>query len=469
MARLSALFALVLALTATSAAANPLDHVIREARRLEAQSFLPPQPAIPTLAFTQKLDHDSPDDTRVFKQNYWVYSTPGATKSSPVFYLLCGEAACSGSQATYYLQAHAQRVKGHIVALEHRYYGGSQPFSDLSTEHLQYLSTSQALADFAAFQRWVTTQQQWTGPWFVVGGSYSGSLAAYYRQKYPELAAGALASSGPVRALENFEEYDRHVALTVGPKCLAAIKKALAKVDAALDNPNAMNAIRVLYNAQDVKDPMDLVGLAADLIASEVQYGSHKTFCAYMETDRDPINTAGRFGRAMLSMYGVSAAGLTTQGAMNTELSAHSKSFGMRQWLYQVCTEYGYFQTAYHDANESARSALIDLDFAEGSCERAFGKPMRPDIEMINTTYYEPLLDSAMSSRVFFTNGSNDPWSNLSISGPNGNASNPEHEWMVIPKAAHCDDLAPESYSDSTELKQARARFDALVDQWMKP
>lgn len=38
-----------------------------------------------------------------------------------------------------------------LVALEHRYYGPSMPFDDLSTENLQWLSTEQALGDIASF------------------------------------------------------------------------------------------------------------------------------------------------------------------------------------------------------------------------------------------------------------------------------------------------------------------------------
>lgn len=38
-----------------------------------------------------------------------------------------------------------------MVSLEHRYYGASQPFADLATPHLRFLSANQALADLATF------------------------------------------------------------------------------------------------------------------------------------------------------------------------------------------------------------------------------------------------------------------------------------------------------------------------------
>jgi len=39
----------------------------------------------------------------------------------------------------------AEQHSALIVALEHRYYGLSQPFSDLSTPNLRFLSSRQAL------------------------------------------------------------------------------------------------------------------------------------------------------------------------------------------------------------------------------------------------------------------------------------------------------------------------------------
>ncbi len=53
------------------------------------------------------------------------------------------------------LSAYAQELGAHIVKIEHRFYGESQPFGDLSTAHLRYLTIENAIEDLASFQTWM--------------------------------------------------------------------------------------------------------------------------------------------------------------------------------------------------------------------------------------------------------------------------------------------------------------------------
>ncbi|KAL0175112.1 hypothetical protein M9458_031080, partial [Cirrhinus mrigala] len=76
---------------------------------------------------------------------------------------------------------------------------------DLSTENLHFLSSRQALADLAHF-RTVTAESRGltNSKWVAFGGSYPGSLAAWFRLKYPQLVHASVATSAPVHATVNF-------------------------------------------------------------------------------------------------------------------------------------------------------------------------------------------------------------------------------------------------------------------------
>ena len=57
-----------------------------------------------------------------------------------------------------------------------------------------------SFAHLAAFITEMRTSHNLTAPWVALGGSYPGSLAAWYRLEFPELTAGCWSASGPVKA-----------------------------------------------------------------------------------------------------------------------------------------------------------------------------------------------------------------------------------------------------------------------------
>ena len=44
--------------------------------------------------------------------------------------------------------------------------------------------------------------------WIIIGGSYPGALAAWFKSRYPNHALGAWSSSGVINAIENFNQFD---------------------------------------------------------------------------------------------------------------------------------------------------------------------------------------------------------------------------------------------------------------------
>lgn len=76
----------------------------------------------------------------------------------------------------------------------------------LSVEQLQHLTVQQALADLAHFIRYQKSSSAnlTQSRVILVGGSYSGSMAAWMTQLYPELITASWASSAPLIAKADF-------------------------------------------------------------------------------------------------------------------------------------------------------------------------------------------------------------------------------------------------------------------------
>jgi lysosomal Pro-X carboxypeptidase len=94
----------------------------------------------------------------------------------------------------------APQFRALLVFAQHRLWA---PNSVLTNQTVQYLSSSQALADYAVLLRAVQSEFATPGrrlPVIAFGGSYGGVLSAMMRSKYPGSVDGAIASSAPLRA-----------------------------------------------------------------------------------------------------------------------------------------------------------------------------------------------------------------------------------------------------------------------------
>ncbi|CAG2182098.1 unnamed protein product, partial [Oppiella nova] len=149
--------------------------------------------------YKQKVNHADPKDNSTFDQ---VYFTNDAhyKAGGPVFFLFGGEGAASSVRLSSMTNIgdNAKTYGALLVELEHRFYGKSQPFAELTVDNLKHLNSEQALKDADEFIQYLLKQRSIENAKVIVfGGSYAGALAAWFREKYPKTAAGAIASSAP--------------------------------------------------------------------------------------------------------------------------------------------------------------------------------------------------------------------------------------------------------------------------------
>jgi hypothetical protein len=198
--------------------------------------------AQPARWFSQRLDHFNANDTRSFDQRFYMDETHFRAPDGPVFLYVSGEAPLYGAPGAGSLLGElAARHGALIVAVEHRYYGDSLPFTYLDLDNLAYLNTGQALLDLAALHAFVTAQMRASygasgrNAWVAFGGnagrsrypkaralrlmlaltrtltptlshpgSYAGALATWMREKFPALVHGAVASSATLDAMPSY-------------------------------------------------------------------------------------------------------------------------------------------------------------------------------------------------------------------------------------------------------------------------
>jgi pimeloyl-ACP methyl ester carboxylesterase len=467
----SALCTLVSFITSLPVSAGVFHHLIArriEMKRLVMDQALTGQKQMTDTqqgSFDQALDHFDSSNTTTFKQRYFIATdyTRG-DKNAPVIYYQCGEGNCLDSYPLPpAIDSYASSLGAAVVVLEHRYYGKSQPFDQMTGDHLKYLSYEQALEDFAVFQRYVMKEMSLNGKWIFAGGSYSGALSAYYRLKHPELVVGALSSSGVVRTSEVFEDYDRLVAIGLGPQCLAAVQEVTHQVEAVLNNPAALAKIQATFQSQDVKSPLDFLSVLDGMASAAVQYNQIDDFCQSILSNSDHLTGFATGGLKAIAVLGLKPIDMTYQGSESTVASDYEGDVGSRQWGYQSCAEFGGFATPYHDPSLSAESSLLDLQYNLDGCKNLYGITTPPDTDRMNKTYYEPLLDPS-TTNIFFTNGSIDPYSILGIATVNGNVTNPNTAAFTLTGLAHCADLGS---SDGGMIDQAQAMFLKLAQQWL--
>jgi hypothetical protein len=167
--------------------------------------------------YDQLIDHDNPD-LGTFQQFYYWSNQYWKGPGSPVILFTPGEANVTGYQSYMGLNRTtgvlAQELGAAVVVLEHRYWGTSTPYLPLSTSNLKYLTLRNSIADLVKFAQDGKVPFDTNGtstadkaPWLLVGGSYSGALAAWTESVSPGTFWAYWASSAPVNAMDYWQYF----------------------------------------------------------------------------------------------------------------------------------------------------------------------------------------------------------------------------------------------------------------------
>ncbi|KAF8651928.1 hypothetical protein AX16_004572 [Volvariella volvacea WC 439] len=413
--------------------------------------------------FRQPLDHFAKDGSgggHTWHQRYWVNLRHYRPRlGAPVIVIDGGET--SGEDRLPFLDTGiaeilARAMGGIGIVLEHRYYGESLPVSNLTTDSLRWLNNAQSAADSANFMENLELDDVLEDitapntPWIYYGGSYAGARAAHMRILYPELVYGAIASSAVTHAELSNWRYMDIIRRAADPTCSENLVNAIKTIDGILQHPRFSRPLKALFGLAGLEHDDDFASVLEIPLGSwqdrnwdpEVGSTNFEEFCATLSGHHSRISQGisslpfGHPDRSVRASNGLKvdfviwnyAKWIREHVVHKCKERTVEDCFGTyddsryqvttldqtwRLWLFQVCTEWGYFTTPPPDRNHpSIISRLLTLEYESKICRQAF-----PDGEhfripsMPNITVVNELGDFDIAAdRLAFIDGEVDPW-----------------------------------------------------------
>ncbi|KAI8826098.1 peptidase S28 [Fimicolochytrium jonesii] len=497
------LSALLFAVAASSVQANIFsDRLLAEKSRAihlkldtKPSSLASAQEVVTEHFFNQTVNHFGEVKGNETYPQYYVVNANHYKPGGPLVLDLGGEwTVTPGSERQGLQHDFIAKYNGLLVGLEHRFYGQSYPSQD--PKDLWLLTVEQALADANNF---VKTQDFKAGnvtvkagsKWVAWGGSYSANLAAWARLKYPQSFWAAHAASGPVYAKMDFQEYAYSVDVGIpqiggSQACVAGLKQATAALDKILlkGNKKQIKDLQALFSLSGVKYPSDFASWSTTFLASSIQYGpksslvnnqlaidyycNNSVITSSKLSANDKLHAlASIVGNATLEYFGGDME--AAYSTINTPVGPPTMS-ETTSWLWQVCTEFGYWQISLPYAPSTYSKLLTDPYFS-WQCKQIFkgvkvidpntGRAVdshRPNTDKINKNYFGTDIIKH-TDHIVFANGQIDPWHTLSVL--KGTGESIKKNVVVQHFGYHCDE-----FSGSQSQAAWRGQLLAFWDKW---
>ncbi|KAJ0182325.1 hypothetical protein K1T71_001694 [Dendrolimus kikuchii] len=428
-------------------------------------------PPVKTKWIEQPLDHFNASETSTWRMRYFERLDLWK-KGGPIYLFIYGEGPAGPTfLKTGILYELAKETKGAMFLSEHRFYGKSKPFDNLTVQNLMYLSSRQALADTANLLQTIKMTSKFnSSKVVVVGGSYAGNLAAWMKLLYPNIVDAAIASSAPVLAKTDFHEYlevvrdDFEQYGTEG--CLTIISDIFKRYEKLFGTPKGIAQLKEEENICNNTDMTKLENMQiffmdkASVFMANAQYGT-------TDTIKDHCIEISQSSRVLSVKDDESSNWSKRDDCFNYDfyenVEESKKIDWLTAWMYQSCTEFGYFQSSSSTSDLFTKNIPAEL-FATW-CMAAFGSEFNMNQTEEGVTKTNNLYGGCLPNvtNVVFVNGGLDPWSKLGVLEDISYEAPAE----IIPRVSHCSDLFSDSHDDPQELKDSRKYIKYLIKKWI--
>ncbi|GMF11283.1 unnamed protein product [Phytophthora lilii] len=395
--------------------------------------------------FTQTLDHFDVG-APTYQQRYFVcdgHFRPGGV----MFFYVGNEADVElYLNHTGLMWENAAEFGAMLVFAEHRYFGKSVPFGKDVTKHMHYLSTEQALADYAVLITYLKEELKRDIPVIGFGGSYGGMLGSWFRMKYPHIIDGVIAGSAPILSFlgdevpldkgsfERIVTFDASEEAGSAPNCAPNIRRTWPAMKKLGKTPQGRqqlkNALSLCSSVKvdsetDVDAVMDWAKSAFDYMAmgnypypsSYIMNGVSvlpaypvRVACSYVAEDfaaDDDVSLLTAFSKSLGVYYN------STQDQDCYELSASSNESALDSdfWDYIFCSEI-YQPQNVDGVNDMFWPVPWNFTADNENCKSEWGIAIRP---LWATTQYGGRKALKAASNIVFSNGNYDPWSGTGV------------------------------------------------------
>lgn len=261
---------------------------------------------------------------------------------------------------------------------------------------------------------------------------------------------------------------------TIGSQyCYDRFEEAFAEMErlVAIGDTSRIEKDFNLCSKIDLNNKLDVWNLFSSFgnsVAGIVQYhwpGSIEGVCDVLTDSRYPDGMAA-FAAWIRSQWGSYCYGFkyldTLYYYQDTNWGAPAAIY--RQWYYQTCVDFGYYQSSGSSNQPFGKSFPVEL--YTQMCTDAYDISLTKSVieAKINRTNEKYGALDPKVTNVYYTHGSIDPWSSIGIR----ETQNEKAPAFVIPEHSHCADLYSVSDRDTEEMKYAKTTIWNLVDKWLK-
>jgi len=454
-----------------------------------------------TYYFNQLIDHNHPE-LGTFVQRYW-HTWEFWCTGGPIILMTPGETNADGydgylTNGTINGQI-AQQQNGATIVIEHRFYGYSNPYNNLSVASLQVHTIQQAIDDLVYFANNVDLPMPGgdhvtptEAPWILIGGSYSGALTSFTVVNQPDVFRAAYASSAVVESIVDYWGYFEPIRQYMPLNCSADVEAVIAHIDETFTTGTTeqIDAIKTLFN-MNLTHLDDFAGALRnnlwDWQSLQPESGPDQQFfqfCDALEVKNGvsagpegwglehALNAWGTYWAD--TYYALICGDLDAEDCLGsydptqsyyTDISINDAS---RSWEWIVCNYMGFLQDGAPLDHPTIVTRLVQPIYDERQCTyyfpEQFSAPTAPKVSATNAAYdgWNVNVD-----RLFFANGQRDPWREATVSADG--LFHPSTPWQPIAEGNgyHCSDLLTENAEVDATVAAVQAEGLAAMKVWL--